>query len=108
MRQADPLDASDALEDIGWGGSIIVTRALDRAGRQNAGVERAADDNPDVPLFAERQETFERVLLQERIAASEQEAVEIASFQKCLANLPLIEARADRPDRSRLRIFIAR
>src|SRR5260221_1961101 len=78
---------------------VIIRRAGAPPGRQDAGIERPADDDSDVPPDAERQKTVERRLLEKRIAAGEEDAVEIARLGETLTRRPLVKADADRADR---------
>ncbi len=66
--------------------------------RQNAGVVGSAENDADATLLAQRQEGIERLLFEERVAAGEQEEIEIALFGKCLAHLPFIHTGTDRLD----------
>ena len=53
---------------------------------------------PDAALRAERQEAGERLLLQQRVAAGEQEDVEIAVLEQPLAWLPFVDPGAEALD----------
>jgi hypothetical protein len=99
VASAHRRDAVDPLDDLGRRRLIIVGRAGNSPGRQDPGIERTADDDGDVPRDAERQEAIERRLLEQRVAAGEEEAVEITGLGETLAGLPFIDADADRPDR---------
>ena len=48
MLFAHRLQSARALQDRGRSGRIIVPGARDRAGRQNAGIERSARDDADI------------------------------------------------------------
>ncbi len=98
MPAADRLDAARALEDRGRGGGIVVTGALDRARGEDAGIVGSAEQDAGAAALAERQEAVERLLVEQRVAAGEQEAVEVARFEEGLAGLPFVEAAADRLD----------
>jgi hypothetical protein len=67
---------------------------------ENARVEDAAEQQPDPLLLRQRHEGRQRRLLQQRIAAGEQHRVEIAGAGEALAHRGLVDADADRPDRT--------
>src|SRR6266851_8106783 len=98
VRAAHHLDAAYPLHHLGRRRMIVVGRTGDGAGRQYAGIERPADDDCDVSRNAERQEAVERRLLEQRVAAGEEEAIEITGLGETLAGLPFIDADADRAD----------
>src|SRR5262249_17734961 len=50
---------------------------------------------------AEREERVERALLEQRVPAGQQEAVEVRVLGRALADLPLVDAEADGPHRPR-------
>ena len=53
---------------------VVVFRAGHRSGRQNAGVERTAEHDADVPPLAERQERGQRLLLERACSARRAES----------------------------------
>ena len=97
---ADRLDPPHPLHDLGRRRRILEVGALDRAGGEDAGVVGAADQERDVALLAQRQEAVERRLLEQGVAAGEQEAVEVAALGEVLAGGGLVDAGADRLDRA--------
>src|SRR4029077_13117583 len=77
---------------------IVVGRAgLDSTG-EDAGIVRAAQDNRHVPLDALWQERLQTALLQQRVAAGQQHAVEIARLDEPQARVRLIDADTDGAD----------
>ena len=54
VARADRLDLRHPRQDLGPGGLVIVHRAGNGAGREDAGIVAAADDDPDAPLGAAR------------------------------------------------------
>src|SRR3954454_16289836 len=93
---ADGLDTCNALHYIGRGRGVVVVGAGHRTGGQDAGIVGAADQKRDVPLGAVGQERVQRRLLEQRVAAGEQETVEVAGAGKILAGLDLVDPGADR------------
>ena len=102
-RLADLLDPPHALLHVVGRGAVVVVRVGLQPGRQNARVERAADDDADPLLLAERQKARQRLLLEQRVAAREHEHVEVAGAREGLGRLPFVDAGADRLDRRRRR-----
>ena len=49
-------------------------------------------------MFAQRKETGQCLLLKQCVAPGQQKQIEVATFCQCLANLPLIDATANRLD----------
>ena len=80
---------------------VVVARPVGaalRAGGQDAAVVGPAGDDADVLLQAQRQQLVQRALLQDRVAAGQQEAVEVAGARQAHQHLALIHAGADRAD----------
>jgi hypothetical protein len=67
---------------------------------QDAAVEDAAGDDRDAASHAERQKLLRAAPVQERVAAGEQEAIEIRLAGKASQHLGLVHSRADRRDRA--------
>ncbi len=101
MRAADPLDPRHAVQDGGRRRLVIVGRAGDGAGREDARIEHPAQHHADAFPFGKRQEFVQGRLLQERVAAGEQHGVEIAGLGEADAHLGFVESDPDRPDGSR-------
>ena len=66
------------VDDLGRGGVVVPGVA---AG-QDAGVQRAADDQRGAAGLAQRDQVVERRLFQQRVAAGEQEGVPVAEAQR--------------------------
>ena len=81
-------------------GAVVVARLVAEPDREHAGIEWAAEDDCDVLLHAERQQFGERVLLQQRVAAGEQDAVDVGVAREAQAHLRLVQPDADRRDRA--------
>ena len=56
---------------------------------------------PTFRALAERQERGQRVLLEQRVAPGQQEAVEVAAAEQRLADLPFVDASPDGPNGAR-------
>jgi hypothetical protein len=67
---------------------------------EDAGVVGSADHHADAAALARREQAVQRRLLQQRIAAGEQEEVGIELGQHALARGDLVDAKADRGDRA--------
>ncbi len=78
MGGADLAKFTDARKDMFGRGGVIVARTLDGSGRQNARIIRTAQNDSDITFDAQRQETVERVLFQQRIASGQKEAVKLS------------------------------
>ncbi len=78
-------------------GLVVVAGAGFGIGEDAAVVDATGEDR-DPTLHALGQQLFEGDLVQQRIAAREQEAIEIAFARKSCKHLGLIHARADRSD----------
>ncbi len=98
MGSADGVDARDTRHDIRRRGTIIVARAVHRPGREDAGIEHAAQDDADPLAQRQRQEALRSALFQQRIASGHQHRVEIAGLGEARADLRLVDADADRLD----------
>ena len=98
MAAADGVDPAHPLEHLGRRCPVVVGRALARPGGEDARVERPADQDADLLLDAERQQLVERALLQQRVAAGEQDAVEVGVAGEAQAGLDLVDADPDRLD----------
>jgi hypothetical protein len=100
VGQANGLQPADLVEDLGRGRAVVVVRAGAGALDQDPRIERAADNDRHVAGGAARQEAIQRRLLQQGVAAGQQEDVEVALVQRRIADLPLVDAQADSPDRA--------
>src|SRR6185312_7168584 len=98
MALADRLDLAYPFQDGRLGGRVVVHGAGDGAGGEDAGVVGPAHEEADAALLAERQEGLQRLLFEQRIAAGQEEAVEVARLRQLLAAVPLVEAGADSAD----------
>ncbi len=96
MAVADRLDGIDPGDDLGRRGLVVPGVP---AG-EDAGIQRAADDNRCADLLAFGQQIIERRLLEQGVAAGEQESVPIAPIQSLEQHLPLVDADADRAHRA--------
>src|SRR5258706_13072427 len=92
MFSADIIDAPDAVEDLWRCPLIIIISPIDRAGCQDAGVIRASQNDANIAFHAHRQETLERFLLKQRVAAADEEAMQVAQIEQSLANFPRIHS----------------
>ena len=101
VRLDHRLDAGDPLEDGSRRRRVIVLSARGRPGGEDAAVERAADDDADAALEAERQKFVGRFLLEQRVAAGEQHAVDRRAEREVAAHLPFVDADADSTDDTR-------
>ena len=74
VRLADGGDLLHPRNDLRRGGGVVpgVTTG------QDAGVQRAADDDRGAARLAQRQQVVERCLFQQRVAAGEQKGVPVA------------------------------
>ncbi len=99
---AHRFDRGDARDKIGRRRSIVEIRRAAvgrmRAGRQDAGVVRTADDERHAALLADRQQLGKRALVEQRIAAGEQHDVEIDLRQHVDADPPVVDAEAEAAD----------
>ena len=86
---ADLLDVAGAGEDGRGGGGVVVVGAWGGAGRQDAGIVGATDDDADAALEAEGQEAVEGGLVEQGVAAGEEEAVEVARRGRSLRRLAI-------------------
>ena len=102
MRRADFLYRCDPSKDVLRCRRVVEPGVLDRSTRENARVVRAAENDADATFLAQRQEGFQRFLFEQRIAPSQQEAIEVAGLGKRLTGLPFVESAADRLDQTLL------
>src|SRR5207248_9355176 len=93
---ADSLDGIDPGDDLGRRGLVIPGVP---AG-EDAGIQRAADHDRGAGLLAFRQQILERRLLEQGVAAGEQECVPIPPLHRLEQTLPLVDANADRSYRA--------
>ena len=99
MGFANGFDFGHAFQNMFRGWIIIVEGPLLWSCRQDAGVVRPAQKNADAAFFAERQERVQGLLLlQQCIAARQQEQVKITLLGQRLADLPFIDASPKRLD----------
>jgi hypothetical protein len=84
---ADGFDPAYPGGDFGWCRPVVVVGAFDGAGGEDAGIVRAADDEPDALPLAERQELVESALLEQGEAPGQEEAVEVARLGEFPAGL---------------------
>ena len=95
MGGADPLDPRHLFQNFGRRVAVIVFGAGDRTGRENAGIEHAAEHHADALLPGQRQELRQRRLLQQRIAAGQQHGVERSGRGETHAHVGLVDADPD-------------
>ncbi len=88
------------VQDLGRGRGVVVVRAGLHAFHQDAGVEGAADDDRHAARGAAGQEAVQGRLLQQGVAAGQQEDVELGFIEGRVADLPLVDAQADGVDRA--------
>ena len=86
------MSGSAWLVEVGGAGS--------RAGGENARVERRRHQHADAASRAFRQERVERRVVEQRVAAREHEAVEVAVRGEALEDAPVVDADTDRLDRA--------
>lgn len=77
MLGAYGFDLRNLFHDLAGCGCIIVFRAVLRARGKDTRVEATADNDRSTACFAQREERIQRFLFKQRIAASQEEAVEI-------------------------------
>ena len=75
---------------------VVVARVRARAGREDAGIEDAAQQHADAARGRERQELVLRRLLEQRIAAGEEHAVDVGFPDEPRAHAGIVDADADR------------
>ena len=92
----DALNIGYLLLYLGRRRRVIIFGPLCRPSRQNARIKTATDHDRNVPFHAEWQEFIQRVLLQERIASGEQEAIKVTGLEGSMADLPLVHTDANR------------
>ena len=78
------------------------------AAGQDAGIVRPAQDHRDVALHAFRQERLEPALLEQRVAAGQQHAVEVAGLDEAQAGVRFVDADADGADDAGLAQLVER
>ncbi len=96
MGTAHGVDATDPCQDAGRRIAVVVLRARDGAGGEDAGVEHAPEHHADPPFRCELEER-ERRLLEERIAAGQHHAVDVGFAGEARADRGVVDAEADRP-----------
>src|SRR5207344_1427997 len=79
-------------------GCVVEPGIFDCTARQYSGVVGTAQDDADAASLAQRKQGLDRFLLEERVASSQQKAVEITRLRELPASLPLVEAASDRFD----------
>src|ERR1700722_360617 len=96
------LEAADAIDDVLWRDSIVIVQgpAVPRPCRQNAGVIRTAHDDGYSRTRARRQQGIQCVLLEQGIAAREQDDVELRMIHGLETDRRLVDAKPKGPDRS--------
>ncbi len=101
VAAAGGLQPSRTLADRLGRRGVIVLRVGHRTGDEDAAVERPADDDADAALDTEREEFLGGFLLEKRVAAGKQEAVDRDAQREVAADLPFVDAEADGADRAR-------
>jgi hypothetical protein len=96
---ADLLHPLCAVEQFARSGAIVVVGSRAWIGQDSA-VEDSAGDDGDSALEAQRQQLAEPRLIEERVAASQQETVEVSLARKTHEHLRLVHPRADGMDRA--------
>src|SRR6266436_6897669 len=97
MASADIAYAARALEELRRRGLVVVMRAVLGVG-QDAAVVDAAGDDRNAALDAFGQQLLEGDLVQQGVAASQQEAVEVAFTGESRKHLGLVHAGAHSSD----------
>ena len=96
VPRRDRLDARHAREHVGRRIGVPVLGARPRAGHQDAGVERRGEQDRDAACAdAERQQRRQRRRVEQRVAAGQHEAVEVAVGRIALERRRLVDADAD-------------
>ena len=96
---AHGLDPCCALHDLFGRGLVVVVRPGPRVG-QDAAVEHTSRDDRDPAFHAKRQQILQAHLVQQRVAAGEQEAIELRLAGETRQHLRLVHAGPDRLDRA--------
>ena len=96
---ADGLERERPLEPDLVDGRVVERSAGPRVGEQPAVVDAAGDDR-DAALGAQRKQLGERVVIEQRVAAGEQEAVEIGRAREASEHRRLVHAGSDRANRA--------
>ena len=94
------LDSANPFPDLFRSPPIVIVRVSLDAGRQYAGVERAADHDSDILFLAQRQKARERFLFEKGVAARQQEDVKVPGAGQFLGDIPFVDPRSNRLDRS--------
>ena len=105
---AHALDLAHFVEHVRRGRGVVVGRACDRSGGEDARVEHAAEHDADVLSDRERQHLGERGLLEQRVAPGNQHAVEIAVLQEAHRVFGIVGANADTFDDALAAQFLER
>ena len=92
------LDLLRLVDECRGGGDIVVRGACLHVARQDAGIVGTAQNHRDMALGALGQEFLKRALLQQRVAPSQQHAVEVARLDEASARVCLVDAHADGAD----------
>src|SRR5690242_13126950 len=95
---AHGLDLLRPSQD-GWLGWNVVVPGAGRRVDQDSAVEDPSDDDRDRALLAQRQQLVHRHLVEQRVAAGDQENVDVARFDKPGQHWRLVHAGADRTRR---------
>ena len=98
VPRAHRLDAARAVHDRGVGLDVEERRAGLRAGREDARIERRRHQHRDAAPLAVGHEAVERGVVEQRVAAREHEAVEVAVGGEAQQDLPVVDADAERLD----------
>ena len=95
--RAQRFEQAHAFEHRGGRGGVVVVglRAGAGTGGENSRIERPAADDRHISFDAQRQQLRERRLLEQRVTAGKQQAIELAVREQLDANLPLVHADAD-------------
>ncbi len=91
------VDALGPCQDGGIRRTIIVGGAGSVRGREQPGVVRAADDHCHAAPPGLGQQVQRRGVLEQRVAAGEQDDVQVRARQEFKADLDLVDADANRP-----------
>jgi hypothetical protein len=98
VAAADGLDPRHFLDHLGRRFRIVVEGAGPGSAGQDAGIVGTAENDADAARYAERQKCLQGFLFQQRVAAGQQEKIEIPLLGKKLRRLPLVDAGADGSD----------
>src|SRR6266540_499886 len=98
------FDCLDPRDDVRGGRLVVEVRHRSarraRAGREDAGVVRSADNDAHTSANAVGQQLRQRALIEQRVAAGEQQVIEIDLRKRVDAYAPIVDAEPESADRT--------